>query len=321
MSTITRRDALKLGLGTLGLCAWDRCALAQSPMILRAIPISGEKLPVIGLGTSRTFDISGAGRALDDAREVLKAFAENGASVVDSSPMYGRAEEVVGELATELNLHPRLFLATKVWTSGREAGIRQMQDSMRKLHTQRIDLMQVHNLLDTDTHLASLRSWKEQGKIRYLGVTHYHEGAYDELKRTMERHQLDFIQINYSIAERRAEVYILPLAAERRIAVLINRPFARAGLFGRVRGQQVPEWAQEFDCRTWAQFFLKYILANPAVTCAIPATRNPEHARDNLSAAQGRLPDAKQRERMIELITDLRDRRAMISVPGAVSMH
>jgi diketogulonate reductase-like aldo/keto reductase len=302
MPDITRRHALALGMGTLAACLLDLSALAQDSMLERVIPVSGEKLPVIGLGTYRTFDVSGRGKARNDAREVLKVFAENGGKVVDSSPMYGKAEGAVGDLAAELNLHSRLFLATKVWTSGREAGERQMQESMGKLRTQRIDLMQVHNLLDAETHLATLRNWKEQGKIRYLGVTHYHEGAYDELKRTMERHPLDFIQINYSMAEREAEQYILPMAAERRVAVLINRPFAQADLFDRVRGKQVPEWAQEFDCRTWAQLFLKYIVAHPAVTCVLPATRNPEHLRDNLNAGRGRLPEPKQRERMLELV-------------------
>ncbi len=229
----------------------------------------------------------------------------NGGSVVDSSPMYGRAEEVVGDLTAELALRPSLFLATKVWTSGRDAGVRQMEESFRLLKTQTIDLMQIHNLVDWKTHTATLTQWKQQGRVRYIGITHYHEGAYDDLERLIKTRQYDFVQLNYSIAEREAENSILPLAQETGVAVIANRPFAKASLFSRVRGKQVPEWARDFECTSWAQFFLKYIVSHPALTCAIPATSNPKHMQDNMMAGVGRLPDAETRRRMAKFVDDL----------------
>lgn len=274
-------------------------------MLRRPVPRSGELLPVIGLGTYNVFDVAPHAPEMAELKQVLKIFVAGGASVVDSSPMYGRAESVVGELASELALHPSLFLATKVWTSGREAGIRQMQHSLRVMRTQRIDLMQVHNLLDLATHLKTLREWKRAGTIRYLGITHYHSGAYGELERLLKTRDYDFVQFNYSLAEREAETRLMPVAAETGTAVIVNRPFAQGALFATVRNQVLPAWAAEFDCASWAQFFLKYILAQPAVTCVIPGSGKVRHMADNLGAGTGRLPDAGQRKRMAELIQSL----------------
>ncbi len=301
----TRRTILK---GMAGASAWLAMAASQAQpagapgnVIKRAIPRSGEQLPVIGLGTYDAFDVGGeSDRA--SLREVLKALVDMGGSLVDSSPMYGRAEAVVGDLTAELGLRRSLFLATKVWTSGREAGIRQMQDSFRLMRTQTMDLMQIHNLVDWKTHTATLKEWKKQGRVRYIGITHYHEGAYDDLERLIQTRDYDFVQLNYSIAEREAERSVLPLAQEMGVAVIANRPFAKANLFARVRGKEVPEWAQEFDCSSWAQFFLKYIVSHPALTCAIPATSKPKHLSDNMGAAYGRLPDEKTRRRMADFI-------------------
>ena len=269
----------------------------------RLIPSSGEKIPAVGLGTWRTFDVGASATERAPLTDVLRRFAELGGRVVDSSPMYGAAESVVGDLATDLAITDKLFLATKVWTSGRDAGVTQMEQSLRRLRTQRLDLMQIHNLLDWRTHLATLRAWKEAGRIRYLGVTHYTSSAYDELERVLRSEPLDFVQVNYSLGEREAERRILPVARERGVAVLVNRPFSEGGLFQRVRGRALPDWAAELDCASWAQFFLKWILAHPAVTCAIPGTSRPEHLVDNMAAGRGRLPDAATRERMTALIT------------------
>lgn len=274
----------------------------QLPMLQRRIPSSGESLPAIGLGSYQSFDV-GEDRARRAAlSEVLRLFSQAGAQVIDSSPMYGSSETVVGDLAAELGLREKLFLATKVWTSGREAGVRQMEESFAKLRSDRIELMQVHNLLDLNTHEPTLRRWKEQGRIRYLGITHYHDGAHGELERLVTTKRYDCVQFNYSLIERAAEQRLLPACAASATAVIINRPFAQAGLFGMVRGKEVPAWASEFDCTSWAQFFLKYILAHPAVTCVIPATSKPQHLADNLGAGLGRLPEAKMRARMVEFI-------------------
>jgi aryl-alcohol dehydrogenase-like predicted oxidoreductase len=273
-------------------------AAATSP-IRRPIPRSGERLPVIGLGTWQTFN-AGAGEAeRAPLREVLREFVRLGGRVVDSSPMYGAAEGVVGDLAAALGVREKLFLATKVWTSGRADGIRQMEESFRRLRTPRLDLMQVHNLVDWRTHLATLRDRKAQGRVRYVGVTHYTESAYDELARILETEELDFVQLNYSIVERAAERRLLPLAADRRVAVLVNRPFSAGGLFGRVRGTPLPPWAADVGCASWAQFFLKFIVSHPAVTCAIPATSKVAHLVENMGAATGPLPDAAMRRHIV----------------------
>ena len=274
-------------------------------MMQRPIPRTGESLPVIGLGTWQTFDVDRTAAERESLRQVLGDFIKLGGSVVDSSPMYGRSESVVGDLAAELNAHKKLFLATKVWTSGREEGIRQMEQSLSRLRTSRIDLMQVHNLVDWRTHLTTLRRWKEQGKVRYIGVTHYTESAYDDLANVIQSENVDFVQLNYSVAERTAERRLLPLGAERRLAVLVNRPFAAGGLFRKVSSHPLPAWAAEIDCTSWAQLFLKFVISHPAVTCAIPATSKIQHLRDNMRAGLGRLPDTKMRERIARSIANI----------------
>jgi aryl-alcohol dehydrogenase-like predicted oxidoreductase len=225
--------------------------------------------------------------------------------VIDSSPMYGQAERVVGDLASELGMRDKFFLATKVWTSGREAGIRQMEQSFRLMRTERMDLMQVHNLLDVQTHLATMRDWQGAGRIRYLGITHYHAGAYRELERLVRTKQFDFVQFNLSMAERDAEERLLPACGESGVAVIVNRPFAEASLFGRVKGKPLPDWAAELGCTSWAQFFLKWILGHPEVTCVIPGTRRVEHLNDNVQAGNGALPDAAMRKRMLDYVQRL----------------
>jgi aryl-alcohol dehydrogenase-like predicted oxidoreductase len=277
--------------------------MAAERMIHRPIPRTSESLPVVGLGTWQTFDVADAARA--PLRDVLREFARLGGTVVDSSPMYGRSESVVGDLAVELGLQKQLFIATKVWTSGADAGIRQMEESFRRLRVERLDLMQVHNLVDWRTQLRTLRAWKAQGRIRYIGVTHYTESAYGELERVLKSETLDFVQLNYSISERVAERRMLPLAADRGLAVLANRPLAQGALFGKVGGKPLPAWASEIGIESWAQFFLKYTLGHPAVTCAIPATSRVDHLRDNMRAGFGPLPDAATRERMARFIEGL----------------
>lgn len=265
----------------------------------RPIPRSGEALPMVGLGTYQSFAIGSGQSEREPVKEVLRLFAQHGGTLVDSSPMYGPSEGVVGDLSEALNLGGKLFMATKVWTTGREAGIRQMEESMRLMKVARMDLMQIHNLQDWQTHQKTLNEWKAAGKIRYTGITHYHSGAYDQLERIMKTKAFDFVQFNYSISEREAEDRILPLAQDTGTAVIINRPFAQANLFSRVRGKELPGWAAEFDCKSWGQFFLKYILSHPAVTCVIPATSKPHHLVDNMTAGIGRLPDAAMRKRMV----------------------
>lgn len=274
-------------------------------MLTRPIARSGERLPVIGLGTWQTFDVGPGAPERAELKGVLSALVEDGGKVVDSSPMYGQAERVVGDLAADLSLHPKLFIATKVWTRGREAGIRQMENSFRLLRAQRIDLMQVHNLLDLATHVKTLREWKSAGRIRYLGITHYHEGAHRDLEQLVRTREYDFVQFNYSMTERDAEDRLLPACADSGTAVIINRPFAQASLFGKVKGKALPPWAADIDCASWAQFFLKYLVGHPAVTCVIPGTRRVAHLKDNMQAGMGRLPDAATRKRMVEYIERL----------------
>jgi diketogulonate reductase-like aldo/keto reductase len=305
----SRRKILKLIAGVSAMALVPPARATDAPL-KRPIPKTGELLHAVGLGTWQTFDVGGdaAGRAA--AREVLARFVKAGGQMVDSSPMYGSSESVVGDLVGDLGVEKSLFLATKVWTSGREAGIRQMEESMRRMRTltqnhRAMDLMQVHNLTDVKTQLKTLREWKEQGRIRYLGITHYHEGAYAELERLIKSEQLDFAQFNYNVATTAAEERLLPVCAEFRTAVIVNRPFEEGDLFRRVKGRELPRWAEEFDCHSWAQFFLKFILAHPAVTCAIPATRNPDYLVDNMGAALGRLPDAAMRRRMVQYMRSL----------------
>jgi diketogulonate reductase-like aldo/keto reductase len=305
---MTRREAARLiGASAAGLALpiSIRAANESSTMLTRVIPSSGEKLPVIGLGTWRAFDVDLTTDNRRQLEQVLSLFVKLGGRVIDSSPMYGRAEEVIGELTAALGIRDKLFLATKVWTHGKENGIKSMERSMALLRTKRVDLMQVHNLVDVQTHLATLREWKQQGRIRYLGITHHEAGVFPDVEKVMRSEKLDFVQINYSLMEREAEERVLPLAQERGVAVIVNRPFGAGDLFGKVRSKPLPDWAGEFDCRSWAQFFLKWIVAHPAVTCAIPATDKPLHLEDNMQGGVGRLPDENMRRRMVELVSSL----------------
>ncbi len=299
---ISRREATRVIAGTAAslLVAPAIRAEEKRTMIQRAIPSSGEKLPVIGLGTSRVFDVGSSEAERRPLEDVLALFLKNGGKLVDSSPMYGRAEAVIGEIAGKLKLRDSLFLATKVWTTGREEGIKSMEHSLDLLGRKKLDLIQVHNLVDLPTQLATLREWKKEGRVRYIGVTHYTESSQAEVARVLEKEQLDFVQINYSLMEREAEKRVLPVAKDRGVAVLVNRPLGRGDLFDRVRGKALPDWAAELDCNSWAQFFLKWIVANPTVTCAIPATSNPRHLEDDLLGGVGRLPDEALRKRMVE---------------------
>jgi diketogulonate reductase-like aldo/keto reductase len=268
-------------------------------MLLRAIPSSGETIPVIGLGTWQTFDVGASASARKPLEEVLSQFVKLGGRVVDSSPMYGRAEEVLGEVAVQAGVREKLFMATKVWTRGRAGGIAQTQDSERKLRGH-VDLMQVHNLLDADTHLKTLREWKAQKRIRYIGITHYTSSAYADLAGVLGRGGIDFVQLNYSLAEREAERQLLPLARELGVAVLVNRPFGAGSLFRETRNKPVPAFAASLDCTSWAELFLKFVISHPAVTCAIPATSRPEHLRQNMNAGHGPMPDARIRQRIVD---------------------
>lgn len=291
--------ALLGGAAALVLPAPSRANPA--PMTTRPIPKSGEQLPVVGLGTWQTFDVGAAAGARDPLAEVLRLLFANGGRVVDSSPMYGRAEGVVGDLLAALGARDKAFIATKVWTRGRRSGIRQMERSMELLRAATIDLMQIHNLVDWRTHLKTLRAWKEAGRIRYLGVTHYTPHAFDELMAVIEAEPIDFIQFPYSIAVRDAEDRLLGLAAEKGVAVLVNRPYEGGDLFGAVRGRPLPSWAADFDCASWGQFFLKFILAHPAVSAVIPGTAKPRHILDNAAAGKGRMPDENERRKMAAL--------------------
>jgi diketogulonate reductase-like aldo/keto reductase len=295
---LSRRAVLAL----MAAAAAGRPGPAGAAILQRSIPSSGEAIPAVGLGTWRTFDVGAAAAERAPLKGVLQRFVALGGRVIDSSPMYGAAESVVGDLGAEAGVDERLFLATKVWTSGREAGIAQMEQSFRRLRARRMDLMQIHNLLDWRTHLATLREWKAAGRVRYVGVTHYTAGAHDELERVLRSEPLDFVQVNYSLGERDAERRLLPAARERGVAVLVNRPFSEGGLFRRVRATALPPWAADIGCESWAQIFLKWILAHPAVTCVIPATSRVQHLEDNMKAGTGPLPDETMRTRIAEAL-------------------
>ncbi|HYK01107.1 MAG TPA: aldo/keto reductase [Thermoanaerobaculia bacterium] len=291
---MSRREAIALlGYGALASQAFGK---TQS-MLTRPIPSSKERLPVIGLGTWQTFDVGAAESARKPLADVLSLFVQLGGRAVDSSPMYGRSETTLGDLAVKLGLRDQLFMATKVWTSGRNAGSEQMQDSEQKLRG-KVDLMQIHNLLDADTHLDTLRRWKAEKRIRYIGITHYTSGAYAQLETYMRRPGIDFVQLNYSLAERQAEQRLLPLAQERGIAVLVNRPFGAGSLFRDSRNRPVPGFAKELGATSWAELFLKFVISHPAVTCAIPATSKTEHLRQNMNAGRTPLPDAPTRKKI-----------------------
>lgn len=297
---ISRAEFLQRAAGAaLLLGAGPVPALAATPkMMTKPVPKSGAALPVVGLGTARTFDVGLSDEERTRLAEVLRLLFDAGGSVIDSSPMYGRSEAAVGTLLADMGAVERAFIATKVWTQGRQAGIAQMQASESKLRDRRIELMQVHNLVDTETQLATLRAWKERGRIQYIGITHYTPRAFGELEDVMKVHKVDFLQLPYSIAMREAERRLLPLAAEQGVATLINIPYAKGSLFRAVKGRELPKWAADFDCASWGQFFLKYLLGHPAVTCVIPGTSKPRHMTDNVQAGMGRLPEAAERRKM-----------------------
>ena len=293
----TRRSVLTAG-----------AALALSPalsiagektMLTRRIPVSGETLPVIGLGTYLVFDVFRSFENIEARRAIVELMVEKGASLLDSSPMYQRAENVIGDVIRASGLREHLFLATKVWTNGKAAGELQMQGSAERMNADVVDLMQVHNLRDTDEHLATIRDWQAEGRIRYNGVTHYHAGGLRDLEAVMKKQKPDFIQINYSVAEREADRRVLPLAEELGIAVLINRPFVQGRLFHAVGDLPLPEWAREY-AESWGQLFLKFIISHPAVTCVIPGTSKLQHMADNLGAGFGPLPDDGTRQRIVD---------------------
>jgi diketogulonate reductase-like aldo/keto reductase len=300
---MNRREALGhigvaalLGMGSAG--GGGAAEGRPAPLLMRRIPSSGEMIPAVGVGTWQTFDVGDAATKAE-LDKVLTSFADLGGRVIDSSPMYGRSEDVVGELSAKHALRPRQFIATKVWTTGKAAGIRQMEDSMRKLRTGKtIDLMQVHNLVDVETHLDTLQGWKREGRVRYIGVTHYDAGSHAAVAAVMAKHQLDFVQINYSVGEREAEQRLLPMAQERGVAVIANRPFAGGDMFRRLRSRALPPWAAELGCTTWAQLMLKFVISHPALSCAIPGTGRVSHMVENLAAASGIMPDAAMRAKI-----------------------
>jgi diketogulonate reductase-like aldo/keto reductase len=275
---------------------------ASEKMQTRKIHSSGEPLPVIGCGTWRVFDVGPGPEERAPLAEVLRILFEAGGSVIDSSPMYGPAEAVAGDLLAASNARAKAFIATKVWTSGRDRGIAQMQQSLSRFRTAHIELMQIHNLLDWRTQLATLRAWKSEGRIRYLGVTHYTSSAYDELEAVMRSERLDFVQLNYAMNDRAAEKALLPLAVDRGISVLVNQPFGGGGLLRSLLNKPLPGWAAEIGCQSWAQILLKFVLGHPAVTCVIPGTGRPEHMRDNVQAGFGAIPDEKTRQKMATLL-------------------
>jgi diketogulonate reductase-like aldo/keto reductase len=298
---MTRRFFLQAtGLVSAGLAVMPSALFGEiGRAITRPIPSTGEHVPVIGMGTSRTFDIGEDPVARERLKQVLQVFFNKGGAVIDSSPMYGSAESVVGDLLKSVSDKEALFAATKVWTYGKQNGIRQMQESMKRMNVDVMDLMQIHNLRDWKIHLPTLRQWKAEGKIRYIGITTFQGQAHAELEQIMRTEPLDFVQFTYSIANRTVEERLLPLAADRGIATMINRPFKRGDLFARTKGKTLPDWAAEFDCRTWGQYFLKFIVSHPAVTCVIPATSKVHHMQDNMSAGFGRLPSQDMRRRML----------------------
>ncbi|HEU0217731.1 MAG TPA: aldo/keto reductase [Stellaceae bacterium] len=276
--------------------------MPDSAMLTRPIPSTGEAIPVIGLGTWPVFDVGSDRGSRAPLREVIEMLVTGGGTMIDTSPMYGRSEGVAGDLVAEMGLRDRVFLATKVWISGRERGIEQMRRSAALLKSPMIDLMQIHNLVDWRTQLATMREMKASGRLRYIGITHYTTGSLAELARILEAEDgVDFVQCGYSLATREAETRLLPVCAARGVAVIVNQPLERGTLFRAVPGKTLPDWAPDFDCTSWAQLFLKYLLADPAVTVLIPATNKPEHMADNLKAGYGRLPDVQQREQIRRL--------------------
>jgi aryl-alcohol dehydrogenase-like predicted oxidoreductase len=304
--SFTRREIIGLvAAGAVSGLPLTARSADNARMATRRISGTDDTVPVIGMGSSNTFDVGSGGAEREPLAEVLRIFTRAGGSVVDTSPMYGRSEEVLGDLFAQLELRPRIWLATKVWTRGRQAGAEQIADSMRKLRTDRLELLQIHNLLDWREHVPTLRGMKDSGKLRYTGITHYRADAHAEVERVLRAERFDWVQINYSLAEREAERSLFPYCQEHGVAVLANRPFADGALFDRTRGKTLPPWAAEIGCASWAQFFLRYAASHPAVTCVIPATAKPRHMQDNAAAGAVPLPDAAQRARMAEYFAAL----------------
>ena len=310
-NNLSRRDLLKLaaysGLGTLAANLPAPYYLYQDKTMLkrRILSSAAEMLPVVGLGTWIQFDVGASESEREPLGKVLQRMVEKGGSLIDSSPMYGHAEEVVGDLTTGLALADKFFYATKVWISGEQEGIAQMESSLRKMRRTKMDLMQIHNLLDWEVHLKTLRKWKEEGKIRYIGITHYTVAAHEQLEKIIKTEKIDFVQFNYSIRVRNAETSLLKAAQDKGVSVIINEPFEKGSLFSAVKDKALPYWAAEYDIDSWAQFFLKYILSHPAVTCVIPGTSNPVHLVDNMGAGYGKMPDAAGRKKMVEFMDKL----------------
>ena len=301
----SRRTVLKvMGVSSLTPSMALQATDAKNNMARRIIPSTGELLPVIGLGTSRVFDTNLSEKSLNPRKEIVKALLDHGGSLIDTSPMYGRAEEVTGKIAQDLKINDRLFMATKVWIEGKEAGEIQMNASSKKLNKAVIDLMQIHNLLDWKTHIKTLYEWKEQGKINYIGISHFRSNAFSQIEKIITKERIDFAQFNYSLEEREAEKRLLPLCREKGVATLINRPFMRGKLFKAVARKKLPSWAYEYNVNTWSQFFLKFILANQAVTTVIPATSNPAHMIDNLIGGIGPIPEVGLQKKMVEVVAD-----------------
>lgn len=307
---IKRRQLLQISAGllagqSLGLRAETAAEAGTLPLIQRPIPATGELLPVIGMGTSRTFDTDADPASLATLGEVMQAFFNGGGSVIDSSPMYGRAESRVGDVLRAMAQRPTVFAATKVWTTGRQQGIVQMQESARRMDVETFDLIAVHNLQDWQTHLDTLKAWKEEGKVRYIGITTSHGRDHEAFLNIMRTQPVDFAQFSYNIEDRTAEKELLPVAADRGIATMINRPYQRGALFNQSRGKALPPLAAELDITSWGQFFLKFIIGHPAVTSVIPATASAKHMADNMQANFGRVPDAAQRAEMLRLFAQL----------------
>lgn len=302
--SISRRQFIATSAASLLACT-GRLSAQGSKMLTKGIPSSGEQLPVIGLGTLQAFDVAGTPEERAGLGEVLRLLSIHGGTLVDTSPRYGRAEAVVGDLCAELNLTDELFFATKVFSEGEQIGLEEMDTSLQRLHTPVIDLMQVHSMRDWEVHLPSIRNLKEDGKVRYIGVTIHRDTGHEQMMKLMREENLDFIQVNYNVSERGAAKEVLPLAQELGVAVMINVPFAKAELFKKTSGTALPDWASDFECDSWAQFFLKYVVSHPAVTCVIPRTGNPYHMSDNLMAGFGEMPDQATRLKMEAFIDRL----------------
>lgn len=302
ISRLSRRAFGTLSAAAATAAVLPLSAKAAEKMMTRPIPSSGEALPVIGLGTSSSFIVDRADTAAMEQRAtVIQTLLDHGGSIIDTAPSYRGSEGVVGDLVKDLGVGDQAFLATKVRKEGEQEGLDELEASFDLLHTGDIDLIQVHNLVDTDRKLATMREWREAGRYRYIGVTHWRPGPQDDLVPVIEQDNVDFAQFQYNIEERSAENRLLPAAADNGVATMINVPFGRGRLFKQTEGRDVPEWAQEFAA-TWGQFYLKFILSHPAVTCIIPATSKPKNMADNAMAGTGRLPDAKERQRMIEYV-------------------